>query len=49
MSLTLGVIGVDHRHIYGQLAQMLARGCSCKGWVDRRHATADGRVRETLP
>lgn len=32
MSLTLGVIGVDHRHIYGQLAQMLARGCSCKGW-----------------
>ncbi|WP_171181448.1 Gfo/Idh/MocA family protein [Ruegeria sp. HKCCD8929] len=32
MSLTLGVIGIDHRHIYGQLGQMLARGCSCKGW-----------------
>lgn len=32
MSLTLGVIGVDHRHIYGQLEQMLARGCTCKGW-----------------
>ena len=28
----LGVIGVDHRHIYGQLAGMLAAGCTCKGW-----------------
>ena len=32
MSLTLGLIGIDHRHIYGQLGQMQARGCSCKGW-----------------
>ena len=30
--LTLGVIGVEHRHIYGQLAGMLAVGCRCKGW-----------------
>ncbi|MDE2912881.1 MAG: Gfo/Idh/MocA family oxidoreductase [Paracoccaceae bacterium] len=30
--LTLGVIGVEHRHIYGQLAGMLAIGCRCKGW-----------------
>ena len=30
--LTLGVIGVDHRHIYGQLSGMLALGCVCKGW-----------------
>ncbi|WP_421853349.1 Gfo/Idh/MocA family protein [Oricola sp.] len=30
--LTLGVIGVDHRHIYGQLANMQALGCTCKGW-----------------
>lgn len=32
MSLTLGVIGIDHRHIFGQLGQMQARGCICKGW-----------------
>ncbi|MCR9138967.1 MAG: Gfo/Idh/MocA family oxidoreductase [Alphaproteobacteria bacterium] len=30
--LKLAVIGVDHRHIYGQLAGMLALGCVCKGW-----------------
>lgn len=28
----VAVIGVDHRHIYGQLAGMLAAGCVCKGW-----------------
>lgn len=30
--ITLGVIGIDHRHIYGQLEKMLALGCTCKGW-----------------
>lgn len=30
--LTLGVIDIDHRHIYGQLANMMDRGCTCKGW-----------------
>ena len=30
--LKLGVIGVEHRHIYGQLAGMLEIGCQCKGW-----------------
>ena len=30
--LTLGVIGIDHRHIFGQLEKMQALGCTCKGW-----------------
>ena len=30
--LKLGVIGIDHRHIFGQLAKMQALGCECKGW-----------------
>ena len=30
--LTVGVIGVDHRHIYGQLQGMLDTGATCKGW-----------------
>ncbi|MCB1493621.1 MAG: Gfo/Idh/MocA family oxidoreductase [Rhodobiaceae bacterium] len=30
--LTVAVIGVDHRHIYGQLAGMLGVGCRCSGW-----------------
>ncbi|MBO6755627.1 MAG: Gfo/Idh/MocA family oxidoreductase [Roseibium sp.] len=29
---TVAVIGVDHRHIFGQLAGMLDLGCTCKGW-----------------
>lgn len=31
-SLTVGVIGIDHRHIYGQLQGMLDVGATCKGW-----------------
>lgn len=29
---TLGIIGIDHRHIFGQLAGMQALGCVAKGW-----------------
>ena len=28
----LGVIGVDHRHMYGMLAGMRELGCECGGW-----------------
>lgn len=30
--LPIGVIGIDHRHIYGMLGGMLAAGAVCKGW-----------------
>lgn len=30
--LTLGVVGIEHRHIFGQLEKMQALGCTCKGW-----------------
>lgn len=30
--LTLGVIGIDHRHMFGQLGRMQELGCICKGW-----------------
>ena len=30
--IVLGVIGVEHLHIYGQLKNMLDLGCTCKGW-----------------
>lgn len=32
MSVTVGVIGIDHRHIFGMLAGMLRQGATCKGW-----------------
>lgn len=45
MALTLGVIGIDHRHIFGQLDQMLMRGCTSKGWwTDGDPPTRDGFV-----
>ncbi len=30
--LTLGIIGIDHRHIFGQLEKMQRLGCVAKGW-----------------
>ncbi len=46
MTLTLGVIGVDHRHIYGQMEKMRARGCTCKGWwTEGEPQTVEGFVK----
>ncbi|MEM8554539.1 MAG: Gfo/Idh/MocA family oxidoreductase [Pseudomonadota bacterium] len=30
--LRLGVVGIDHRHIYGMLQGMLDQGATCAGW-----------------
>jgi len=30
--LTVAVVGIDHRHIFGQLSGMLGVGATCKGW-----------------
>jgi len=39
----LGVIGIDHRHIYGMLGGMLAAGAECRGWwTDGAPPTLDG-------
>ena len=35
MPFKLGVIGIDHGHIFGMLGQMKQRGCSCTHyWTD---------------
>ena len=31
-AVTVAVVGIDHRHIYGQLSGMLSVGCTCAGW-----------------
>lgn len=40
----LAIIGIDHRHIFGQLAGMQAVGCGCVGWwtEDDPGAVGDG-------
>lgn len=30
--ITVGVVGIDHRHVYGMLEGMLAAGARCTGW-----------------
>jgi predicted dehydrogenase len=30
--VVIGVVGVDHRHVYGMLENMLASGATAKGW-----------------
>ena len=32
MTLTVAAVGLDHRHIYGQLQGMLDVGATCRGW-----------------
>jgi len=31
-NLTIGILGIDHRHIFGQLEGMESVGCICKAW-----------------
>lgn len=43
--LKLGVIGIDHRHIYGQLEGMQRLGCTAKGfWTEGDPPPLDGFV-----
>jgi len=43
---TIAVIGVEHRHIYGQLAGMIASGCRVAGWwTDRDNDVSEGFVK----
>ena len=35
MPLKLGVLGIDHGHIFGMLSNMKAQGCTCEAyWTD---------------
>ncbi|MEL6168625.1 MAG: Gfo/Idh/MocA family oxidoreductase [Pseudomonadota bacterium] len=44
--ITLGVIGIDHRHIYTMLSNTLAAGARLKGWAtDGTPGTLDGFVK----
>lgn len=31
-AIRLGVLGIDHRHIWGMLKNLTAQGCTCAGW-----------------
>lgn len=43
--ITVAALGLDHRHIYGQLAGMLKAGAHCKGWwTEGEPASIEGFV-----
>ena len=49
MALKLGVIGIDHGHIFGMLGKMKAQGCTCAMYWNEGPAVTETKFRETFP
>ena len=49
MSLKLGILGIDHGHIFGMLSNMLKEGCSAEYWWTDGHAVTQDKFREVFP
>lgn len=49
MAFRLGVIGIDHGHIFGMLGHMQAQGCTCKMWWTGGPAVTETKFREMFP
>lgn len=49
MGLKLGVIGIDHGHIFGMLGQMKAQGCTCDAYWTDGPAVTEAKFNEVFP
>ncbi|MEO9823451.1 MAG: Gfo/Idh/MocA family oxidoreductase [Paracoccaceae bacterium] len=49
MPFKLGVIGIDHGHIFGMLSNMLAQGCTCDAYWTDGLAVTQTKFTETFP
>ncbi|WP_099827492.1 Gfo/Idh/MocA family protein [Oceaniglobus indicus] len=49
MPFKLGILGIDHGHIFGMLSNMLAEGCSCAAWWSDGAAVSEPKFRATFP
>lgn len=47
--LTLGVLGIDHGHIFNMLGNMLKQGCKCDYWWSEGEATTEADFLATFP
>lgn len=47
--LHVGVIGIDHGHIFGMLGHLLRRGCTCSHWWSDGEAVTESKFREVFP
>jgi predicted dehydrogenase len=49
MAFKLGVIGIDHGHIFGMLSQMKAQGCTCDAYWTDGPAVTEAKFNEVFP
>jgi predicted dehydrogenase len=49
MAFKLGVIGIDHGHIFGMLGNMKAQGCTCDAYWTDGPAVTEAKFNETFP
>lgn len=49
MTLKLGVLGIDHGHIFGMLSGMLKEGCSAEHWWTAGSAVTQNKFCEVFP
>lgn len=49
MSLKLGVIGIDHGHIFGMLSNMVAQGCQCDTYWTDGPAVTENKFNTVFP
>jgi len=49
MAFKLGVLGIDHGHIFGMLANMKAQGCTCTEYWTDGPAVTENKFNEVFP
>lgn len=49
MTLKLGVLGIDHGHIFGMLSNMQAQGCTCDLWWTDGPAVTEQKFCQVFP
>ncbi|OSP54705.1 Gfo/Idh/MocA family protein [Pseudoruegeria sp. SK021] len=49
MTIKLGILGIDHGHIFGMLTNMLAEGCTCDHWWSDGAAVTETKFRTQFP
>ena len=49
MTLKLGIIGIDHGHIFGMLSNMKAQGCTCDHYWTNGLAVTEAKFNQVFP
>ena len=47
--LKLGVLGIDHGHIYDMLGEMLNLGCTCDYWWTKEETNNNKSFQDKFP